>query len=387
MPRTSRRKIALTALALTLAATLVSAPAPRTDAADHRDGPILVQQDQGADINDVYLFLDPNDNSKVVVAMSVFGAIVPAENANSGFFDHTLRFRFQFENTGDATGDINFDISFTKLSDPATPQVATIMQDGETLFTAPTTVSSSTAKSAPPPVITSDPQTGISIYAGLREDPFFFDIPAELLYINSLLANKPNPAVFERARDSFAGYNTNMIVLSIPSSRLRGPAGDIVGLSGQTWRAKQFDRMGVPLVNSLFVPYSRKDEYNGASTYSDSRDRFRADIVQTLMKLHTNSTYIGMFESLAVTKGDVLRLNLSIPNTGTEGGKNTAARFPNGRRPNDDVVDTINTLVNNGVALKDNVNDNDVALRNVFPFFAPPAQPFAAGVIDDRTRN
>src|SRR5215213_2179068 len=376
MTRTSSRKTALIALALTIAVTLVSVPAPRTDAADHRDGPTITGN-ISADINDLYLFLDPNDNSKVVVALSVYGAIVPAENAAAGFFDHTVQFRFQFENTGDATGDVNFDITFTKQSDRATPQVATIMQNGETLFTAPTTVSSSTARTAPPPVITTDPATGI----------FFFDIPAELLYINSLLKNKPDPTVFNRARDSFAGYNTNMIVLSIPASRLRGPSGDIVGLASQTWRAKQFDRTAVPLVSTLLIPFSRKDEYNGASTYSDSTGRFRADIAQTLTQLHTNPTYISMIEGLAVTKGDILRLNLSIPNTGTEGGKNTAARFPNGRRPNDDVVDTLNTLVNNGVALKDNVNDNDVALRNVFPFFASPAQPFPAGVIDDRTRN
>jgi hypothetical protein len=386
MTRTSRRQTALIALALTIAVTLVSAPAPRTDAADHRDGP-RITGDQAADINDIYLFLDPNDNSKVVVAMSVYGAIVPAENAASGFFDHTVLFRFQFENTGDAAGDVNFDITFTKLSGYSAPQVATIKENGVTLFTAPTTVSSSTARTAPPPVITTDPTTGVSIFAGLREDPFFFDIPAELLYVNSLLKNRPDPTVFERARDSFAGYNTNMIVLSIPASRLRGTSGDIVGLAGQTWRAKQFDRAAVPLVSTLFVPFSRKDEYNGASTYSDSTGRFRADIAQTLTQLHTSPTYISVIESLAVTKGDILRLNLSIANTGTEGGKNAAARFPNGRRPNDDVVDSLNALVNNGVALKDNVNDNDVALRNVFPFFAAPAQPFPAGVIDDRTRN
>jgi hypothetical protein len=386
MTRSSRRKVGLTALALTTAAALVLAPAPRIDAADHLEAPI-VAQDLGADIADVYFFLDPNDNSQVVAAMTVRGFIVPVENANAGFFDSSVRFRFAFENTGDATPDHFFDVTFSKQTSRSAPQVATIKENGVTLFTAPTTVASSTARTAPPPVITTDPTTGIRAFGGLIDDPFFFDLGAELAYINSLLANHPNPAVFERARDSFAGYNALVIALRIPASRLSGPAGDVVGLTGQTWRAKQFDRMGLPAVNTVLVPYSRKDEYNSASTYSDSTGRFRADIVQTLTKLHTNSTYIGIFESLAVTKGDMLRLDLSIPNTGTEGGKNVAARFPNGRRPNDDVIDTIVTLVNNGVALKDNVNDNDVGMRGAFPFFAAPAQPFPAGVIDDRTRN
>jgi hypothetical protein len=51
------------------------------------------------------------------------------------------------------------------------------------------------------------------------------------------------------------------------------------------------------------------------------------------------------------------------------------------------VIDAILTIVNNRVALGDNVNANDAPFRNSFPFFAPPTQPFPAGAIDDRTRN
>jgi hypothetical protein len=386
MTRSSSKKVALVALALTTAIALVLTPAPRTDAADHRDGPILVGN-VGADIGGVYLFLNPNDNTKVIAAMSVNGYIVPAENATAGFFDSALRFRFHFENTGDAAGDLFLEITFSKQTSRSAPQVATVRQSGVTLFTATTTVSSSTATTAPPAVITTDPSTGISIFAGLREDPTFFDVPAALRYLNSLTSNAPNPSVFNRARDSGAGYNTMMIVLSIPASRLRGTAGDIIGLSGSTLGSKQLDRMAVPLVNAMLVPYARKDEYNASLTTQDATGKFRADIAQTLAQLHTNATYISLIEDLAVTHGDMLRLDLSIPNTGSEGGKNTAARFPNGRRPNDDVIDTIVTLVNNGVPIKDNVNDNDVVLPSTFPFFAPPTQPFAAGVIDDRTRN
>ena len=381
------KKIALVTLALTTAIALVLTPAPRTDAADHRDGPILVGN-VGADIGGVYLFLNPSDNTKVIAAMSVNGYIVPAENATAGFFDHTLRYRFQFENTGNAAGDIFLEVTFSKQTSRSAPQGATVKQNGVTLFTASTTVSSSTATTAPPAVITTDPNTGISIFAGLREDPTFFDVPASLRYLNSLTKNAPDPSVFNRARDSGAGYNTLMIVLSIPASRLRGTVGDVIGLSGSTLLgSRQLDRMAVPLVNAMLVPYARKDEYNAAPTTHDAAGKFWADIAQTLTQLHTNSTYIGMIEDLAVTDGDMLRLDLSIPNTGSEGGKNTVAGFPNGRRPNDDVIDTLVTLINNGVPIKDNVNDNDVTLPSTFPFFARPTQPFAAGVTDDRTRN
>jgi len=228
MTRTSRRQTALIALALTIAVTLVSAPAPRTDAADHRDGPVITGN-QALDINDIYLFLDPNDNSKVVVAMSVYGAIVPAENAASGFFDHTVLFRFQFENTGDAAGDVNFDITFTKLSGYSAPQVATIKENGVTLFTAPTTVSSSTARTAPPPVITTDPTTGISIFAGLREDPFFFDVEQFFRVRADRRANGAAGTVgfrtLDTAVDFTKGYNVNAIVVSVPISFLANGTG------------------------------------------------------------------------------------------------------------------------------------------------------------------
>lgn len=379
--------------------TLVTVPKWRGDAADHGDAP-LVSLDRGADIGDVYFFLDPNDNSKVILAMDTHGFIVPAENANLGFFDPTVHFRFQIENTGDAIGDIFYDVSFTKQTSRSTPQVATIMQNGVPLFTAPSTPSSAILAVAPAPIITTDSSTGISFFAGLTDDPFFFDIPAELRYRNSLAANDRDPSVFTRARDSFAGYNVAMIVLSIPTTRLRGVAGNIVGLSCATLRPSRksqtsnlrkppphLDRMGIPTVNTVLLPFERKDEYNSASTQDDAAGRFAGSIVATLQSLQTTEPFIGILARLAVLNGDILRLDLSIPNTGTEGGNNLLAAFPNGRRPGDDVIDTIVTLVSNGVSTSDNVNDNDVVMRDVFPFFASPTQPFPAGVIDDRTRN
>ncbi|HSO75239.1 MAG TPA: DUF4331 family protein, partial [Blastocatellia bacterium] len=80
------------------------------------------------------------------------------------------------------------------------------------------------------------------------------------------------------------------------------------------------------------------------------------------------------------------RLELSIPNTGPGGGNNAQAAYPNGRRPRDDAMDTILTLLNNRVTLGDSVNDNDVAFRSAFPFLAAPHQPLASGA-DDGTRN
>src|ERR1041384_7667067 len=67
--------------------------------ADHLEAP-LVESDQAADIADVYTFLDPNDNSKVILAFDVHGFIVPGENGNLSGFDKDVLFRFNIEGSG-----------------------------------------------------------------------------------------------------------------------------------------------------------------------------------------------------------------------------------------------------------------------------------------------
>src|SRR2546430_1503261 len=94
---------------LLLIMALVLAPVRRLNAADHGDAP-LTAHDIGADLNDVYMFLDPNDNSRLILIMTVHGFIVPAENANFGIFDPAIRYRFEFDTTGDARPDGDIDV-------------------------------------------------------------------------------------------------------------------------------------------------------------------------------------------------------------------------------------------------------------------------------------
>src|SRR3954464_884997 len=99
-------------------------------AADHAEAP-LVESDQAADIADVYAFLDPNDNSKVVLAFDVHGFIVPGENGNLGGFDPDVLFQFNIENTGDAAPDKFIDITFAEQTSRSQPQMAHITIPGK----------------------------------------------------------------------------------------------------------------------------------------------------------------------------------------------------------------------------------------------------------------
>ncbi len=432
MLRSRTRGTALAALALTIALATLLTPPPPLNAADHGDSP-TPNQDQGTDIGDVYFFLDPTNNNNVIIAGDVHGFIVPPENANLGFFDNNVRFHFQIENTGDARGDQFIDVTFSKQTSRATPQTATIALSSGQTFTAPTTIStaatSQTDPTGPVPPVpqtkTTDPTTGITFFAGLVDDPFFFDIPSEICYRNSRIAGTTpprgtpanpdptsiNPNCFNRKRDSFAGYNILMVALSVPKALLSPPPSGVIGMNLYIQRrlptafAKDgtvtgfgrfvtIDRMGIPAVNTVFIrPLMLKDAYNRASTVDDANGKFAGEIVAALQGLQTATAQINILASVAVLNGDVLRLNLNTANTGNGGGDNPAAAFPNGRRPQDDVLDTIITLINSGQPVTpsgkvDGVDANDVPFQNTFPFFAPATQSFGVSAgTDDRTRN
>jgi hypothetical protein len=486
-------------------------------AADHRDGP-RISVDAAVDIGDLYFFLEPTDNTRAVLSMTVGGFMIPSEAVNQAIFDPSARYQFQIEGTGDANFDAFINVTFSPRTSNSAAQNATVqMFQGANKvfdFVAPATNPSLEA-TAPPQVVTTDSASGVKFSAGSVDDPFFFDVTGFSRWFDSVLAGNRNNSFLSRARDSFAGYNTMAITLSIPVALLP-KSNNVVGLSAATFRnptvlanlaaraqveggdrvliagkiisgrnpkrvivralgpslsafglaalsdptlrlvngqgqilasndnwednpqaaeisslgfappdpkesviitalpaaaytaivegaggaqgvavvevfdiesSPQIDRMGVPGVNVALVPFSRKDEYNTSNPREDATGRFAGDIVANLQKLGTDNTSINILAGIAVTNGDFLRLNLNTPNTGTGGGNNTNAAFPNGRRFGDDAIDTLLFLINNRAPLSDNVNSNEVAFQNVFPFLAPSHQPRDTGVIDDRTRN
>ena len=282
-------------------------------------------------------------------------------------------------------------------------QTATVKLPNGRRFTAPV-LNPSFGSTPPPQVVTYNAGgTGVDFFAGEVDDPFFFDIPAFGRFIASIRNGSPDPSLLMRGRDTFAGYNILSIALRFPVSMLRGTS-NIIGADFLAQRATQeiqeggrivrsgpfhtLDRMGNPAVNVALVPFNRKDQYNAASTEDDADGQFASGIVATLRALGTSTSNINILAEVAVLHGDFLRLDVSIPNSGPGGGGNQAASFPNGRRLRDDVIDILLNIISNGAIVSgDNVNANDVPLGNAFPFLAPPHQPLATGVIDDKTRN
>ena len=409
-------------------------------AADHGDAPTLAH-DQGADIADLYLFLDPTDNTQVVLIATFRGFIVPGEAVNFGIFDPALRYRFEIftEHVNLAADEVNpkkikanraIDVTFSQrtASSPqdtaagkgilqvAQPQTATVQFTGfdgikpKEKFTA-TALNPSLGATAPDQAgaVSDLGSTGVKFFAGEVDDPFFFDIPGFARFINSVRIGAPDGSHLDRGRDTFAGYNVMSIALRIPLASIKG-SGAKIGATFQTQRHnvempkngevkgigafKTVDRLGVPGVNVAFIPFNRKNAYNAAVPKDDASGAFAGatdGIVGTLTALGTDEAHIGILAQVAVVFGDMLILDTSVANTQTGpggGGNNAGAGFPNGRRLMDDVIDTVLFLVTNEtLTTGDNVDASDVLPTNAFPFVAPSQQPRDPGVVDDNTRN
>jgi hypothetical protein len=433
-------------------------------AADHRDAPAITGGEEKQDLNDLYVFRDPGDNTQLVLIATVNGFIVPGQAPNEASFDPNAVYRFEIYNEHvnlespildpEATRSEKkaflqkvrpnrvIDVTFSKHEVGPEPQpnatggtiptnlrrpklqTATVKlqgfkgSDGRALPNRgrfdqgttgqPLTVSPiSSGPVAPGFVIhTIDIASGhkMQLFAGMTDDPFFADLPALAAFLDSIRNGAPSTASFSRARDTFAGYNTMAIALRIPAALLQGENGMRIGVNVVTLRRaiqrftktgtkgsgtlRTIDRFGVPLVNTLFIPFDLKDTYNMSSVHADGSVRFISDsITLTLANLglvtDPPEPSVVALSKLIIAHGDLLQLDLSIPNTGT----NLAAAFPNGRRVHDDTVDYVLTSVNHSATLGDNVNSNELPPNFTFPFLALPHQPLFNGSVDDRTRN
>ena len=167
-------------------------------AADHLEAPAVVN-DPATDINDVYAFINPNDASELILAMTVS----PIANGATRFSD-AVQYRFNVTNA-DGTSTIN--CTFTR------PDELLLMQQFTCTAPGDRTVSGELNRVG---------QDGdFRVFTGLRDDPFFFDLVAFNETVATAAPTFTNPGV-----DFFAGLNTLAIVVGIDSSAFTPMMGD-----------------------------------------------------------------------------------------------------------------------------------------------------------------
>ena len=315
-----------------------------TSGADHLDAPSLgsisvnpddslnVSKVRGPlDINDVYAFRG-SDASRTVLAMTVNPAI---NVLGPTTFQAGAEYTLNVDTTGDAVADTRWTVTFGD-PDARGIQHYTVKQDGKALASGFT----DDAKGK------SQGRDGVMAYAGMRSDPFFFDL---LGFIGSVKGQGTRTLNDGRQADFFAGLNTLAIVLEVPNG-LIGGSGTTVGVWATTsWNGVQADQMGRPAINTVFNgTAAHKEAFNVTAPSAQPTAMgglFRNNVVGVLQffsSLDTEGAYTAdQAGALAdILLPDVIRYTLG----------SVAAGPLNGRALADDVIDAELNITSGGIA-------------------------------------
>lgn len=393
-----------------LCATIVAAAlvallwSPRlVDAADHRDAP-TIDEYSAIDINDVFMFRDPpTTGSNLVVALST-QAVADPQFGSSYHFQANALYRLNFSTKASAKPTANIDFVFGPFGNgPDCPAPAAACQTFTATFnfahkvTVEGFATQGTARTMhlAPAITTSG---NIKIFAGPREDPFFFDLVGFNRSIASGTNQFPSSAV-----DAFKGKNVNAIVVEFPISEVfpSGTCVNNISAAGFTtpcgaWAVtylgdfdpndlkhdddgappkglQQVDRMGNPAVNTALIPAALKDAFNFADPQNDAKDFASVILNQILTLDKAFGTCPSTATSAAACNPNVpLLASVAVPDT-LKFAVNQHDGFPNGRQLQDRTTDLLISLIlqlpgfTDGTAAK--------TYCSVFPFLGPPLQP------------
>lgn len=187
-------------------------------AADHIDAPAVTgpgSTSPGNDITDIYVFQSPADNSKMVFALNTQGLMSPAASS-AATFPANVMYEINIDNTGDNVEDLVIQCLvqngkmrvYGPVATGTTGTVSTVKTNG------PVTEVQVTAYSAGTP-LTGTNSNGIKVFAGPRDDPFFFDLVRYREIIAGTQTSFRSPGV-----DTFAGTNVMSMVVEVPKSLL-----------------------------------------------------------------------------------------------------------------------------------------------------------------------
>lgn len=197
-------KIILLAIGTTIAAFMMTS-------ADHIDSPSV--SGTSADITDFYAFQSPTNSSNMVFVLNSKGLLTPTSTAAAAFSENVL-FEVNIDNNGDNVEDLIIQLiprngkmyafgPFKPNGGNGTSSVGTPNKTVESTITSYGQNANITTKD------------GVSLFAGPRDDPFFFDLGAYTNILGGNASGFSNPGT-----DTFAGSNVMSIVIEVPKTRL-----------------------------------------------------------------------------------------------------------------------------------------------------------------------
>lgn len=191
-------------------------------AADHIDAPAVTgpgNTSPANDITDVYAFQSPADNSKMVFVLNTQGLLSPGASATASFPSNVM-YEINIDNNGNNVEDLviqclvqNGKLRVYGPAAPASPGTSsTVISSASYVETAVT------AYGAASPSIGTN-SAGMKVFAGPRDDPFFFDLTRFKEIIAGTQTGFRSPGI-----DAFAGTNVMSLVVEVPKSSLGSAA-------------------------------------------------------------------------------------------------------------------------------------------------------------------
>lgn len=158
-------------------------------AADHADAPASTA-DPAGDITDLYAW---HTETSVVVALGFSGLSEPGTPAN---YDRDVLYTVHVDNDGDYVADREVYVRFGQ-------------NDGGDWGVQVENLPGATETIVGPVETTLDAGLGLRVFAGLRDDGFFFDLDG------FKMTTMTGDLSFDNTRDTFAGTNITMIVFEM----------------------------------------------------------------------------------------------------------------------------------------------------------------------------
>jgi len=192
------------AATVALGSTALLLGRPDAQAADHIDAPGTTA-DAPADITDFYAWQSADD--RVVAAVGFAGLDIPG---SEGTYDDQILYGIHIDNDGDALADQTIWVRFGQAPDGSWGARFEGIPGGEAEVIG--AVNSEL-----------DAGLGLRAFAGVRDDPFFFDFDG----FGATLAT--GDLSFDPDNDSFAGTNVTMIIVEMSIDGAAG-GGDILNM-------------------------------------------------------------------------------------------------------------------------------------------------------------
>lgn len=342
--------------------------------ADHLDAPGLSSPAPGGprtDITDVYAFQKPGNPNKSILILNVN----PLAPTMATTFDPNAIYELNIDTNADAIPERALRIRFSEVNDGmqtatvhlATGQRASFPNDGGMAVISEAPVTPIGTKTA---IVTQ--QGDYKFFAGIRSDPFFFDLLGFLSFVNG-------KGFDFKHGDFFADKNVFGIALEVPNVAALGPNSKI-GVWGRTLVEQddtfvRDDRMGRPAINTVFNHKQDKNTFNQIDPIQDrtaltaEHVTFVQSFADTIVALSTLGASIGGKGAYSPAEASAIA-NILLPDILTFDYASSAG-FLNGRKLADDVINIELGLLTNDSPLHDDASAHTDLLSD-FPYLGNP---------------